>query len=114
MDFRLVKYIFIFVKKQVSRSVSRFAFREDEIQNLAERKVKFGIQREFFTSIDKQRTAISFQHIIYPCNNSPLTSLILYQADYNFGSSLQELAQNGCTTSVCVGTSAWSRYGERY
>ncbi|CAG7716281.1 unnamed protein product [Allacma fusca] len=31
-----------------------------------------------------------------------------FQADYNFGPSIQELTQSGCTTCVCAGTSAWS------
>jgi hypothetical protein len=32
-----------------------------------------------------------------------------FQADYNFGNSLLELSQSGCSTCICVGTSAWSR-----
>jgi hypothetical protein len=34
---------------------------------------------------------------------------VFFQADYNFGPSIQELTQNGCNTCVCAGTSAWSR-----
>ncbi|XP_021947306.1 uncharacterized protein LOC110845233 isoform X2 [Folsomia candida] len=31
-----------------------------------------------------------------------------FQAEYNFGTSVLEISQNGCSSCVCVGTSAWS------